>query len=215
MAEPVVANESTNRDHPSAVELMDATDRLLGQVGYAGISSRKITDAAGLAHGSIRYHFGSLQRLLVATLGRRNDAAFGRQATLYHSGRTTREIWETATRAYVDDDLESGWAGRMVESILIGIRDPEAGQALTEVLEPWRALIHEATRAAVDEYDLDIPDRFADGISALVETAQLGMLVQRMVGNDQHHEAALDAVDALLRHLERRAGPQSDAKDPS
>lgn len=214
MAEPDVDDGPTGWDHPSAIELMDATDRLLGQVGYAGISSRKITDAAGLAHGSIRYHFGSLQRLLVTTLGRRNDTAYERQAALYHSGRTTREIWRTATRDYVDRDLESGWAQRLVEALLIGIRDPEAGRALAEVLEPWRGLIHEATRAAVDEYGLDISDRFADGISALVETSQLGMLVHRMVGNDQHHEAALDAVDALLRHLERRVEPRSDVEGP-
>lgn len=214
MAETVGAGAPTNQEHPSAIQLMDATDLLLGRVGYAGISSRKITDAAGLAHGSIRYHFGSLQRLLVAALGRRNVAEYERQAALYHSGRPTREIWRTATRDHLDADLESGWAQRLVEAILIGVRDPEAGRALAQVLEPWRGLMQDATRAAVDEYDLDISDRHADGISALVETSQLGMLVQRLVGNDQHHEAALDAVDALLLHLEGRARARSDAGDP-
>lgn len=209
MTDTMAATETGKHGHASAIQLMDATDRLLGEVGYAGISSRKITDAAGMAHGSIRYHFGSLQRLLVATLGRHNETAFERQAALYHSGDTTREIWRRATRDYFDADLESGWAQRLVEAILIGIRDPEAGHALAAVLTPWRELIQEASRRAVDEYELDISDRFADGISALVETSQLGMLVQRMVGNDQHHEAALDAVDALLCHLEARTEPGS------
>ena len=211
MTETVTAKSPGNHDHASAMQLMDATDRLLAQVGYAGVSSRKITEAAGLAHGSIRYHFGTLQALLVATLGRHNEPAFERQAALYHSGRSTREIWRIATHDYLDNDLETGWARRLVEAILIGIRDPEAGRALTEVLEPWRGLIQEASRRAVDEYDLDLSDRMADGISALVETSQLGMLVQRMVGNDQHHVAALDAVDALLRHLERRGEPPAGA----
>lgn len=215
MTDTVAAEAPGSHDHASAIQLMDATDRLLSQVGYAGVSSRKITDAAGLAHGSIRYHFGTLQALLVATLGRHNEPAFERQAALYHSGRSTREIWKVATHDYLDSDVESGWARRLVEAIMIGIRDPEAGRALTEVLEPWRGLIQEASRRAVVEYDLDLSARMADGISALVETSQLGMLVQRMAGNDQHHQAALDAVDELLRHLERRVKPSEEVEGAS
>lgn len=191
--------------HPSAVALMDAMDQLLTEIGYARISSRKITDLAGLAHGSIRYHFGSLQALLVATLGRSNQEMYRRQADLYGSNASSAEIWHRATREYLEDDLASGWAQRLVEAILIGVRDPEAGKALAAVTEPWRNLIEEATRRAVREYRLDLPDRIVDGIAALVETSQMGMLVQRLAGNDKHHEEALDAVDALLRFLERRS----------
>ena len=183
---------------------MDAMDRLLGEVGYARISTRKLTEMAGLAHGSIRYHFGSLQGLLVATLSRTQHEMYQRQARLY-ADKSTLEIWRTATRKYMEEDIESGWALRVVEALVLGIRFPEAGQALAGVLEPWRELMREATRAAVVEYGLDIEDRLIAGIASLVETQQLGMLINRLAGNDEYHEAALDAVDALLSHLEKRA----------
>lgn len=190
--------------HPSAVALMDAMDRLLGEIGYAAISSRKITELAGLAHGSIRYHFGSIQGLLVATLGRSNEDRYRRQAELYHSDAPTSEIWRRATREYLEDDLDSGWSQRLVEALMIGIRDPEAGRALASVTEPWRILIEDATRRAVNEYRLDLPDHIVDGIAALVETSQLGMLIHRLAGNDKHHDEALEAVDLLLQFLEKR-----------
>ncbi|MFI0480561.1 TetR/AcrR family transcriptional regulator [Actinomadura sp. 9N215] len=214
-------------DHPSAVALMDATDRLLGEVGYARISSRKITDLAGLAHGSIRYHFGSLQGLLVATLRRSNEAGIERQRRLYRE-HGAADIWRIATRTYLEEDIASGWALRLVESLLIGIRDPAAGQALAEVLDPWRRLIRQGTEDAAAEFGLDLDDRLLDGIATLIETQQVGMLIYRLAGHaaaarpdaahpdaarsrrddtdlDQHHEAALDAVDALLAHLASRA----------
>lgn len=192
------------RIHPSAEALIDATDQLLGEVGYAGLSSRKITERAGLAHGSIRYHFGSLQALLVAALGRHNEELFQRQAKLYASGMSPRELWRVATREYLEADLASGWGQRLVEALLIGIRDREAGQALAAVLEPWRGLMEEGTRRAIKEYGLDLPDHIIDGIAALVDTSQLGMMVHRLAGNDRHHEEALDAVDALLAWLEQQ-----------
>ncbi|WUH99427.1 TetR/AcrR family transcriptional regulator [Spirillospora sp. NBC_00431] len=218
-------------DHPSAVALMDATDRLLGEVGYARISSRKITDLAGLAHGSIRYHFGSLQGLLVATLRRSNEAGIERQRRLYRENGAA-DIWRIATRTYLEDDIASGWALRLVESLLIGIRDPEAGRALAEVLDPWRRLIRQGTADAAAEFGLDLDDHLLDGIATLIETQQVGMLVYRLAGHaahpdtarprradadrlprpdsalDRHHDAALDAVDALLAHLGSRTTDQ-------
>ena len=50
--------------------LMDAAERLLYEVGYAGVTTRAVAEAAGVNHGLVHYYFGSMEELLTQTLER-------------------------------------------------------------------------------------------------------------------------------------------------
>ena len=52
------------RPAPDAA-LLDAAERLLVDVGYAGITTRGLAEAAGVNHGLVHYYFGSNEQLLV------------------------------------------------------------------------------------------------------------------------------------------------------
>jgi DNA-binding transcriptional regulator YbjK len=47
--------------------LLDAAERLLVDVGYAGITTRRLAEEAGVNHGLVHYYFGSIENLLVGT----------------------------------------------------------------------------------------------------------------------------------------------------
>ena len=44
--------------------LLDAAERLLVDVGYAGITTRRLAGEAGVNHGLVHYYFGSVEQLL-------------------------------------------------------------------------------------------------------------------------------------------------------
>jgi AcrR family transcriptional regulator len=43
---------------------LDAAERLLVSVGYAGITTRGVAEEAGANHGLVHYYFGSMENLL-------------------------------------------------------------------------------------------------------------------------------------------------------
>ena len=46
--------------------LLDAAERLLVDVGHAGITTRRLAEEAGVNHGLVHYYFGSNESLLDA-----------------------------------------------------------------------------------------------------------------------------------------------------
>jgi len=54
----------------ATVALMDAAERLLYEVGYAGVTTRAVAEEARVNHGLVHYYFGSMEELLTQTLAR-------------------------------------------------------------------------------------------------------------------------------------------------
>src|SRR5579859_5659449 len=85
--------------------LLDAAERLLAEVGYAGITTRRLAKEAGLNHGLVHYYFGSNENLLVRALERFTTRLIARQRELYATDLPFAEKWRTAMRYLVGDDI--------------------------------------------------------------------------------------------------------------
>ena len=100
-----VAKISTAR---SAAEeaLLDAAERLLVDVGHAGITTRRLAEEAGVNHGLVHYYFGSNENLLVRALERFTERLIARQRELYAADEPFVEKWRTAMRYLVSEDAD-------------------------------------------------------------------------------------------------------------
>src|SRR3954466_8422180 len=76
--------------------LLDAAERLLVDVGYAGITTRRLAEEAGVNHGLVHYYFGSNENLLVHMLERFTRRLIERQEQLYESDASFVDKWRTA-----------------------------------------------------------------------------------------------------------------------
>ena len=76
---------ATKTSARSAAEdaLLDAAERLLVEIGYAKITTRRLAEAAGVNNGLVHYYFGSNEALLVRALERFTDRLIERQRELY------------------------------------------------------------------------------------------------------------------------------------
>ena len=66
--------------------LLDAAERLLLDVGGAGVTTRRVAEEAGVNHGLVHYYFGSIENLLARVLERFTDVLIARQRELYAEG---------------------------------------------------------------------------------------------------------------------------------
>ena len=173
--------------------LLDAAERLLVDVGYAGITTRKLAEEAGVNHGLVHYYFGSNERLLVRALERFTDGLIERQRQLYASDEPFVEKWRTAMRYLVSEDAtyEKIW----LELQALGWNDPGLRERLARVNAEWRAVLAEAFAAPHRELGIEMP---LEALVALVMTFNQGMIVERLGGIDTGHAALLDWIDGWL-----------------
>jgi AcrR family transcriptional regulator len=173
--------------------LLDAAERLLVDVGHAGITTRRLADEAGVNHGLVHYYFGSNENLLVRTLERFTERLIARQRQLYAADLPFVEKWRTAMRYLVSEDAtyEKIW----LELQALAWNRPELRERLARVNAEWRAVLTEAFDKPRRELAIDMP---LEALVSLVMTFNLGVMVERLGGIDTGHEELLEWIDGWL-----------------
>ena len=172
---------------------MDAAERLLLEVGHAGITTRRLAETAGVNHGLVHYYFGSNEQLLMRTLERFTERLVARQRDLYTSPGPFVEKWRTAMRYLVDEDVtyEKIW----LELQALGWNDRRLRERLEQVNAEWRAVLTEAFAEPHREMGITMP---LEALVSLVMTFNLGVAIERLGGIQTGHEALLAWIDGWL-----------------
>jgi AcrR family transcriptional regulator len=173
--------------------LLDAAERLLVDIGYAGITTRRLAEEAGVNHGLVHYYFGSNENLLVNALERFTERLITRQRDLYAKDVPFIEKWRTAMHYLVSEDAtyEKIW----LELQALAWNNSELRERLARVNAEWRAVLTGAFEQARREYGIEMP---TEALVALVMTFNVGVIVERLGGIDTGHQALLDWIDRWL-----------------
>ena len=184
--------------------VLDAAERLLIEVGYAGITTRRLAAEAGLNQGLVHYYFGSMDEVLVQVLERFTKRLIARQREMYAREVPFLEKWRTAM-GYLEDDLRAGYPKVWYELQAMAWSRPELRERIIHVADEWRSVLTEALSIAIDEYGLDPAQYRVEALVALVMTFNEGILLERLSGIDGGHRELLDWVDGWLSSLEQEA----------
>ena len=184
-------------------QFLDAAERLLVEVGYAGISTRRLAEEAGANHGLVHYYFGSMEEVFLRVLERFTQRLIERQRALYASDRPYLEKWREAIR-YLDDDRESGYQKIWYELQAMAWNRPEMRERLVPVLGKWRAAMRDAVRAALDEHGLVDGHLTAEDWVSLIVTFNEGIILERLSGITEGHRPLLEAIDRWLAGRARK-----------
>jgi TetR/AcrR family transcriptional regulator len=173
--------------------LLDAAERLLVDVGYSGITTRRLAKEAGVNHGLVHYYFGSIENLLVRTLERFTERLTRRQRELYAEDVPFIDKGRTAMRYLISEDVtyEKIW----LELQALAWNHPELRERLAAVNAEWRAVLTEAFEQPRREYGIDMP---LEALVSLVMTFNIGVAVERLGGIETGHEELLDWIDRWL-----------------
>jgi AcrR family transcriptional regulator len=180
--------------------LLDAAERLLVDVGYAGITTRRLAEEAGVNNGLVHYYFGSIENVLVRALERFTNRQIARQRAMYAAPDVPFiEKWRTAMRYLVSDDVayEKVW----YELQALAWNRPELRERVDRVDAEWRAVLTEAFAEPHERYGIEMP---LEALVSLVVTFNVGIILERLSGIEEGHQALLDWIDGWLEAKEKQ-----------
>jgi len=177
--------------------LLDAAERLLVEVGYAGITTRRLAAEAGVNHGLVHYYYGSLENLLVQVLERFTARMIERQRAMYAAEMPFIEKWRTAMRYLVaDSDYQKVWW----ELQALAWNRPELREHVAHVDDEWRAVLTEALAEPHERYGLELP---LEALVSLVITFNAGVILERLAGITTGHQELLEWIDGWIERQEK------------
>ena len=187
--------------------ILDAARARLLADGYAGLSTRKVAEEAGVPLSQLHYHFGSKGGLIMALFAMENEQRLTRQTEMYAQSMPLWQRYEQACD-FLEDDLESGYVRVLQELVAAGWSNPELGAAVRELLGGWTALLVEVAREAERRHGLLGPFT-ADEVATLVVSAFIGSEALLLLGFDRDSmpiRSALRRIGVLIREREEAAG---------
>jgi len=189
--------------------ILDAARARLLADGYAGLSTRKVAEEAGVPLSQLHYHFGSKGGLILALFEMENEQRLTRQTRMYAEDRPLWQRYEQACD-FLEDDLESGYVRVLQELVAAGWSNTEIGAAARELLGDWIALLTEVAREAERRHG-PLGPFTADELATLVGAAFFGSEALLLLGFDRDVlpiRSALRRIAVVIREREER---QSDA----
>lgn len=122
--------------------LIEAASHVLRTAGYGGASARAIAKEADVNSALVFYHFGGVDRLLLAALDRSSAERMALHRATVADVRTLEELVAAAERIY-HDDVAGGHITLFTELVAAALARPELRAPLTERAEPWLDFVEE------------------------------------------------------------------------
>src|SRR5829696_816625 len=147
------------------MRIIEATRARLLADGYAGLSTRKVAEEAGVL------------------FSQENNRLLTRQAEMYAQDKPLWQRYEQACD-FLEDDLESGYVRVLQEMLAAGWSEPAVGAAVRELLLGWYQLLTEVMRRAESEHGPFGPFT-AEELATLIANCFIGSEEALLLGFDR------------------------------
>ncbi len=187
--------------------IVEAARRRLLADGYAGLSTRKVAEEAGVPLSQLHYYFGSKGGLILALFQEENQRRLERQTRMYADDAP---LWQRYERAcdFLEDDLDSGYVRVLQEMIAAGWSNPVIGSAVRDLLGAWYGLLAQVVREAERRHG-PLGPFTAEEVATLVGNAFIGSEALLLLGLERQVlpiRSALRRIGVLIRELEEGPG---------
>jgi TetR/AcrR family transcriptional regulator len=197
----------------ATVSLLDATERLLFESGYAAVTTRRVAEEAGVKHGLVHYYFGSMEGLLTQTLHRFADQLAEPLEALYaESNLTFAEKWRIGGQFWVEEPT-SRFPKILLELSAMSWNMPQLQELLADVHARFRAIFERYFGEAMRDYGLDESRFPLKVVVAAVTSFQLGLIVEGLSGVTKGHAELLAWIQGWLDALESGKSERAPATE--
>ena len=196
--------------------ILDAARVRILADGYAGLSTRKVAEEAGVPLSQLHYHFGSKGGLILALFALENEERLARQTHMYAQDRPLWQRYEQACD-FLEDDLESGYVRVLQELVAAGWSNDEIGVPVRELLGGWIALLIEVAREAERRHG-QLGPFTAEELGTLVASAFFGSEALLLLGFERDAlplRSALRRLGVVIREREEGAEAAVGQQAPS
>jgi AcrR family transcriptional regulator len=173
------------------LKLAEAALETLKTKGFAGASAREIASAGSFNQALIFYHFGSVEKLLLAALDLVSNRRMQAYEAAFEQARTVPELASLARRIYAED-LENGYVTVLGEMVAGGVSNAALGSEVVARLQPWIDMVERKLREllAGSLFESMIPPR---DVAFAIIALYLGIdMLGHLEGNHARAESLLD-----------------------
>jgi AcrR family transcriptional regulator len=175
--------------------ILDATQELMVENGYAAVSARRVAAKAGVKPALVQYYFPTMDELLLALYRRSADQVAERQQEALASVRPLHALWELTA--------DAGRTALGLEFMALANHRETIRAELARYAARSRDLQAEALSRLLSERGLD-PESFpAGGVSLLLGGAARGLVMEQNLGVTDGHDEARAIVERWLDSIEK------------
>lgn len=176
--------------------ILDATEEIILESGYAAVSSRSVAGRVGIQPPHLHYYFPTIDDLFVAVLRRRSSQSVERMTAALDSPEPLRAWWELAS--------DQRGTALFVELLAAANHRAALKAEIAAMAKDVRALQMERLATLLDGYRLD-PETFPPVlIAAAMQGLAFAVVTDQAAGYDTHPDEAAAAMARLLGELEAR-----------
>ena len=178
--------------------ILDATEQIMIEHGYAGVSSRKVAEQAGLKSKLLHYYFKSMDDLFTAAFHRLEDRYDERFARAAASDTPLHDLWALL--------VDPASASLILEFTALANHRPAVREMIARSARRDRSNFGAVLDAIFGRYGIDrekFPPKFVALLTAGLARA---LATERTLGADDGHAQALEMVALCLNALEPSAG---------
>ncbi len=193
MAEPRRRRAATEE---KLSRLLDVTEEIILEDGYAAVSSRSVAAKAGIQAPLVHYYFPTIDDLFVAVLRRRSEPTVERMSAALTSPEPLRAWWELAS--------DPRGTALLLELIAAANHRPALKAEVGRVAREVRQMQVDALASLLGEYGLDIDEFPPPLVAAAMQGLAFALVADEAAGHETSHEQVRVAANQLMARLEQR-----------
>jgi AcrR family transcriptional regulator len=173
--------------------LLDLTEQMMLEEGYAAVSSRSLAARAGVKAPLVHYYFPSLDDLFIAAFRRRSERNLERLANALQGDDPLQALWD-----YANDKTH---VALTLEFLALANHRKAIQAELAEVAERFRKVELEAFTPVAASSGIDLDEFPPDALLLIMMAIPTTVVLEESFGMSTGHEHALMLVERSLSQL--------------
>jgi len=170
--------------------IMDATEKVIRDEGYAAVSSRRVAEVAAIQQSLVYYYFESMDDLLVATFQRRAERRMAVYEKDARSDKPVAAIWK---------DLNEGLDARMSFAFVsLASHNERVRDVYTRFLSQSRKLQADVIAKDATARGIDISPATPTALAFIIHSTSLVMAREAALGMTEGHDEVRSLLEGLL-----------------
>jgi len=172
--------------------ILDATESIMREEGYAAVSSRRIEEKAGLKSQLVHYHFGNMNKVFLALYRRSEEMFFSRMLKVLASPDPLKKLWDLA--------IATEESTLVLEFTAIATHRKEFRDELVRSADRARSLENAILAKAFGSkksYNLKVNSNV---LSFILQSIARAVIMERGVGITKGHSEILEFIESILKN---------------
>lgn len=187
--------------------ILNATEQIMLEEGYAGVSYRKVMQAAGLKSNLLHHYFKTMDDLFIAAFKRREDWHVARLAGAASSGNPLHDLWELG--------VDGASSKLVLEYNALACHRPVVREVIARSNARDRISTIAALEAIFERYGIDEQVYPPKVVATVMAGLARALATDRALGTEDGHAETLAFVKRMMAAFEPDSKPRPRTRKPA